>query len=207
MVNNDSLETEIKVWCPDLAAVAAQLERAGAERGAPRVFERNNRYDSVDGLVGARGQVLRLRQDSRARLTFKEPGTSVDGVVSRYEAEVEVSDFDTIDQILMRLGYVTTMVYEKYRTTWHLGSCEVVLDELPFGNFVEIEGSYSAIMGALETLNLADAPRIKMSYISAFKVIRDRLDLSFDDATFAHFSDMELPASVLKWLLSAGRED
>jgi len=32
------------------------------------------------------------------------------------------------------------MMYEKYRTTFTIGSLEVVLDELPYGNFVEIEG-------------------------------------------------------------------
>jgi len=38
------------------------------------------------------------------------------------------------------LGYAVYMMYEKYRTTFRLDNLEVVLDELPYGNFVEIEG-------------------------------------------------------------------
>ena len=34
-----------------------------------------------------------------------------------------------------------SLVYEKRRETWQLGKTEIVIDELPFGLFMEIEGA------------------------------------------------------------------
>ena len=63
-----------------------------------------------------------------------------DGIISRFEAEVNVGDFANTKLILEKLGFMVTASYEKYRSTFFLDNTEIVLDELPFGNFVEIEG-------------------------------------------------------------------
>ena len=91
-------EVELKLYCADLMQVQRRLQRAGARLVAARVLERNLRYDRADGGLDSDGIVLRLRQDSRARLTLKMPGDSApgqDAILQRFEAEVEVSDFDT----------------------------------------------------------------------------------------------------------------
>ena len=59
--------------------------------------------------------------------------------------------------ILDALAYSPTLVYEKRRATWRLGATEVVIDELPFGWFVEIEGPEEAINAAEQQLELAAA--------------------------------------------------
>ena len=133
-------ETEVKLHTPDLAAVRRALEAAGAQLVTPRVFERNLRYDRADGSLSAAGVVLRLRQDEAVKLAYKADATMVDGIVSRFEAETEVADFEAMDAILRRLGYEVALVYEKYRTTFELDDAEIVLDELPYGSFTEIEG-------------------------------------------------------------------
>ena len=69
----------------------------------------------------------------------------MDGIFRRFEAEVVVSDFETMDVILRRLGYVVSLIYEKYRATYTLGDAEIVLDELPYGNFTEIEADEPTI--------------------------------------------------------------
>lgn len=200
MAGDGNTETEAKLWVDDLAAVETILQTLGAALAAPRVFERNVRYDLPNGSLGKRGMVLRLRQDSRVRLTYKEGASSEEGVVTRYEAEVEVSDFKTMDTILGLLGYVHDVAYEKYRTTYTLDGCEIVLDELPFGKFVEIEGEHTAILAMIGRLGLSDALRVEMSYVRAFDVIRRRLELPFKDATFDHFSRIGLPPTVRDWL-------
>ncbi|MCU0466874.1 MAG: class IV adenylate cyclase [Anaerolineae bacterium] len=200
MSGEGNTETEAKLWVDDLSAVEMTLQTLGAVLAAPRVFERNVRYDLPNGSLGKRGVVLRLRQDSRVRLTYKEGASAEDGVISRYEAEVEVSDFKTMDTILGLLGYVHDVAYEKYRTTYTLDGCEVVLDELPFGRFVEVEGEHAEILAVIERLGLSDALRVQMSYVRAFDVIRRRLELPFKDATFEHFSRIGLPPTVKNWL-------
>ena len=36
-------------------------------------------------------------------------------------------------------------MYEKYREAFDLNDLEIVLDEMPYGNFVELEGNEQAI--------------------------------------------------------------
>ena len=91
-----------------------------------------------DGLL-RRGQLLRLRQDGRNVLTFKgaPPAGTQSEVKVHEELEVTVSDLGTIQAIFQRLGYEPVQVYEKYRETFSLEELEIVLDELPYGDFIE----------------------------------------------------------------------
>jgi adenylate cyclase class 2 len=190
------IENEIKIHIPDLDAVAARLVAAGAELTAPRVFERNVRYENADQTFSGQGTVLRLRQDARVRLTYKESGTIKNGALGRFEAEVTVDNFDTMDLILRRLGYQPFVVYEKYRTTYQLGTAEIVLDEMPYGHFIEIEAESNVIDATLNTLGLQDRPRILMSYLSLFTQVKAALGLSCHDLTFANFDGITVPPEI-----------
>lgn len=185
-------EVEVKLHTPDLEAVRQALKASGATLVKPRVFERNIRYDSPDGALTATGVVLRLRQDEAARLTYKADASVERGIVSRFEAEVEVSDFDTMDVILRRLGYEEALVYEKYRTTYTLTGAEIVLDELPYGNFTEIEGDAATIERVVEALGLGGARRMAGSYVDIFWDVKARLGLDVRDCTFEAFRDVDV---------------
>jgi adenylate cyclase class 2 len=197
--NKKLTETEVKIHVPDLDTIRARLESAGAALESGRVFERNVRYEDAAQTFTGRGIVLRLREDNRVRLTVKESPTLVDGMMARFEAEVTLDDFDVMDIILQKLGFKPFVVYEKYRTTYQLGAVEIVLDEMPYGNFVEIEGEPDTIRAALDTLGLADAPRIGMSYLSLFEHIKAALDLAMHDLTFANFAGIDVPEEVIAW--------
>ena len=134
MPQTDLQEVEVKLYTPNLTLVQRSLEAAGALLKSPRVFERNLRYENAARTLTAQGIVLRLRQDDQAKLTYKSGESNQDGIFKRFEAEVAVSDFATMDVILRRLGYEVALIYEKYRTTYALGDAEIVLDELPYGN-------------------------------------------------------------------------
>ncbi len=189
-------EVEVKLHTPDLATVRRALQEAGAELVKARVFERNLRYDSADGGLTAAGIVLRLRQDDGVKLTYKAGESFQDGIVSRFEAEVEVSDFETMDVLLRRLGYQVALVYEKYRETWQLGSAEVVLDELPYGNFTEIEGAAEAIEQAVAMLGLGACRRMGASYVDIFLDVKARMGLAFRDLTFENFAGVDVATSL-----------
>ena len=180
-------EVEVKLYTPDLAAARAALIAAGARLVKPRVFERNLRYDSADGALLAGGIVLRLRQDEAVKLTYKADASMVDGIVSRFEAEVELGDFETMAVILRRLGYQVALVYEKYRTTYELAGAEVVLDELPFGNFTEIEGDAATIERVVNILSLYTHNRVMLSYLEIFQHIRSSLNMQTCVCSFAEF--------------------
>ncbi|MCK6576702.1 MAG: class IV adenylate cyclase [Anaerolineae bacterium] len=187
-------ETEVKLHIPDLAALADRILAAGGILTAARVFEQNVRYDDEHYRLDKAGSVLRLRQDSRVRLTYKDGERIIGSFGStRFEAEVEVSDFRTMEIILMCLGYTAIWRYEKYRTTYAFMGCEIVLDEMPFGSFAEIEGEDDQIGAVLHTLGLQDAPRFTASYASLFRMVRERLGLPFGDLTFANFQGIHVP--------------
>lgn len=202
MPHADYRETEVKLFWPDLTDATAALESAGATLAAARVFERNVRLTDAAGQMRERGAVLRLRQDTRVRLTYKEDSEERalvqggsgqdDGIRSRFEAEVEVSDLPTMQTILERLGFRPYMTYEKYRTTYTLDRAEIVLDELPYGNFIEIEGDEATIRDLLSRFGWADAPRFPGSYTVLFDLVKRALNLPFDDLTFANFQGVEL---------------
>jgi adenylate cyclase, class 2 len=189
-----TVEVEVKFFVPELDALRERLIQAGAGLHKARVYERNVCFDDAAGSLLARRQLLRLRQDTAARLTFKgEPQAAAHSEAKvREELEVGVTDFVTAVAILERLGFRPQQVYEKYRETFHLGPVEVVLDELPFGNFVELEGDESAIRAAAARLGLDWQQRIVANYLYLMAQLKARHNLPFDDLTFDNFRNRNI---------------
>jgi adenylate cyclase class 2 len=127
------------------------------------------------------------------RLTYKGPATIKNDISARYEAEVEVSSYDTMAAILEHLGYHPHLGYEKYRTSYELEGAEIVLDEMPYGHFVEIEGEVAVIESLVEKLELRDAPRFGASYAGLFDTVRRNMSLDFSDLSFENFAGIEVP--------------
>lgn len=187
-------EVEVKLHTPDLGSVRAALEAAGATLRTARVFERNLRYENAESSLTAGGVVLRLRQDERAKLTYKADASMEDGIVKRFEAEVVVSDFEAMDVILRRLGFHVALVYEKYRTTFALDGAEVVLDELPYGNFTEIEADAVTIERVIGLLGLGGCQRMRGSYTDIFAELKWQLGLDVRDCSFEAFAGVDVDA-------------
>lgn len=200
-----NLEAEVKFFVSSLDLIRERLGAGGATMTVPRVFEKNVRFDTPDHALLRRLELLRLRQDTRARLTFKGPASEDIGaeVKVREEIELEIADFDLMAAILERLGYSSVQVYEKYRETWWWLGVEIVLDELPFGDFIELEGDAEAIKMAAAKLGLDWSRRILTNYLGLMEHCRRRFNLPFNDLTFANFDhlvvDMAelIPLSVL----------
>ena len=196
-MSNNLQEVEVKLHTPDLGIVRESLEQLGAKLTKPRIFERNVRYEDESGTFARQGIVLRLRQDDDARLTYKS-GKQVDnGITKRFEAEVIISDFDTMATILRLLKFEPYMIYEKYRTTYTLDNAEIVLDEMPYGNFTEIEADENTIKRLIAQLGLIDSRRITASYTQIFDHVNHYLKLDFDDLTFDNFEGIDVPERAL----------
>jgi len=196
---DQNLEIEVKFLVDDLAAVRRRLETLGAGLHKPRVYERNIRLDNPWDGLRLQGKLLRLRQDATARLTYKgEPQTAFDSEARvREELEIEVGDFQTTLELLQRIGFEPKQVYEKYRETFHFGRVEVVLDELPFGDFVELEGDDDAIQASAAALGLDWGRRILTNYLAIMASLQERFGLDFDDVTFDNFAGVEISVKDL----------
>ena len=130
-------EIEAKFRVADHAGLADRLGQLGASLHRARHFERNWRFDRQDRSLSQAGVVFRLRSDPRATLTVKQPRASD---LERAEFELAIADAEDALQLIEALGYEIIAIYEKYRTAYTLGGTEVMLDELPFGSFAELEG-------------------------------------------------------------------
>ncbi|HVG31908.1 MAG TPA: class IV adenylate cyclase [Pyrinomonadaceae bacterium] len=133
------------------------LRRLEEVKAAPegKEFEVNTLY--AGGSLDRRTEALRLRRvGDRAVLTYKRRLDSASAIKQHLEEETVVEDALTMERILMQLGYKPALVYEKRRATWRMAGAEVVLDELPFGLFLEIEGDEQAIKEAEGLLELSD---------------------------------------------------
>jgi adenylate cyclase class 2 len=143
-----------------------QLIRRLRESGAKpegEEFEENTIY--AGGNLDLSRQVLRLRRvGERAILTYKERADSTSAIKRHREDETRISDAASLADILAALGYRPSLVYEKRRATWQLKEAEIVLDELPFGLFVEIEGEENTITEVEELLGLKEAEAEMATY-------------------------------------------
>ncbi len=145
-------EAEVKFYIKDLKSLEARLRSLGAQLTQPRTFEQNLRFDTPDKELAKGSKVLRLRRDLQARLTFKGPSEDVDGVRVRKEIEFVLADFQAARQLLLELGYLVSMQYDKYRAVYDLLGVQISLDELPYGNFLEVEGPDPATIHTISTM-------------------------------------------------------
>lgn len=134
-------ETEVKFFVRDLDPIEMRLRVLKAHLIQPRTHETNLRFDNENNDLRRSSRVLRLRQDEKARFTFKGPSEEMEGgVLGRQEIEFVVEDFSNAKLFLEALGFKPVVFYEKFRTTYELNGIHIMLDELPYGKFVEIEG-------------------------------------------------------------------
>ncbi|UCF93620.1 MAG: class IV adenylate cyclase [Desulfobacterales bacterium] len=183
----EPLEIEVKFHLPDVTVTRNRILELGALAGG-RVFETNIRFEDHEHSLIHHKALLRLRRDRKATLTYKsEPPIKDDEVKILKELEVEVSDFATTRQILESLGYHQEQVYEKWRETFTLDRTRFSIDNMPFGDFLEIEGAKADIRDMADQLGMPWERRILLNYLELFDHLRTKLNLSFTDVTFRNF--------------------
>jgi adenylate cyclase class 2 len=199
-----TLEIEVKFYIPDIDAIRTRIRALGAEpKGSG--FESNIRFDDENMRLRQGNKLLRLRQDSRCRLTVKSPPEDADtGFKIFRELEVDVSDHQTMIAILEQLGFTPRQVYEKHRETYFFNHTELCLDTLPYGHFLEIEGEKEDIRKSAAAIGLNWEKRITANYLSLFAALQTQLDLPFEDVTFENFKKAEIDTSRVHNILEAG---
>jgi len=81
--------------------------------------------------------------------------------------------------------------YEKYRETFQLEENQIMLDELPFGCFAEIEGpDVECVRAAAARLSLDWARRVSRNYLGLFSLLKERKGWTFDDLSFERFASL-----------------
>ena len=163
------IEIEAKIKVNSLQEVAARLSELGAEFLSEYV-QKDQYFDDAGRTLTKTDRGIRLRRqksgnEEKIFLTYKG-AREKDRFKKRQEIEMEITDGDSIENLLLAIGYEKAIVFEKKRRVYRLGGCEVALDELPLlGSFVEIEGpDGEKISDVQKNLGLSDLPSIKESY-------------------------------------------
>lgn len=166
----EQLEIEMKFPMPDIDKndFIKKLIDMGAVKGE-RVFENNMILDNFDSQLQGVGHLLRLRKvDDRTVLTYKGDVKKDKEMKIREEIETEVENYDTMLEILRRLGYNVIKIYQKYRQAFEFNSVVLTIDELPFGKYIEIEGDKEKILELAEELELEKTDICNMNYIGIY---------------------------------------
>jgi len=200
----EKLEFEVKFFLSDIQSLRQDILDLGA-RSQGRFFEKNLRFEDANKTLKGKKCLLRLRHDHKTTLTFKSPPQeSSNQFKVLKEQEVEVGDFATMNDILESLGFHCEQIYEKWRETLVLGNTQFCLDAMPYGNFLEIEGTKKDIKQYAQDLGLQWGKRILANYLEIFEILRKKFDLKFTDVTFHNFKDIDTQLQNYLHLIEAG---
>ena len=192
-------EQEAKFYIENLNELIARAQATGADLIRPRILERNLRLDTPEGDFGRDGRVLRLRQDDGVRVTYKDNARNENGMVVRTEIEFSTDSLEVTRKLFEALGYQVAVIYEKYRQIYQIGDVELMIDELPFGNFIEIEASSAVLIeGVAQMLGLDWSRSINTSYLGLFAIARSHRGFDFRDLTFHNFEGVTITAADLE---------
>lgn len=191
-------EIEAKFYVKDLKQIEAHLHDLKARLIQPRIHESNIRFDTPNQDLSRAQRVLRLRQDDKARMTYKDASKNEQGVLDRTEIEFVVEDFEKAKKLLEAIGYQKSLFYEKYRTTYELDNTHIMLDELPIGSFIEIEGeSTDSIREIARKLSLKWDTAISTSYSALFERVRKAKAAQLKDLSFEDFEGVQVTKEEL----------
>ena len=190
--SKESLEIEIKFYLENPIKTRDRIMTLGAET-LGRYFETNIRFEDDAHQLLKKRSLLRLRKDRKNTLTYKsEPSVSDNEFKLFNELEVEVGDFEMMHRILESLGFHKEQIYEKWRETFRIENSTLCIDEMPFGTFLEIEGTRHDIKTLAQSLDFNWEQRILWNYLAIFETLHQKYTLSFTDVTFENFTDIRI---------------
>lgn len=137
------IEKKYRLTTAQREQVVNNLEEIGA-KFVREDFEVNQIYGG--GILEEEKAALRIRKTAdKTLLTYKRRVGHLGDLKQHIEHETEIADAEAIKNIVECLGFEVGLIYEKRRQTWQFQNVEIVLDELPFGLYMEIEGRITDI--------------------------------------------------------------
>lgn len=155
-------ERKYRLTEADASRIAAVLAELNAHFAGE--YEEEN-IIFTGGVLSEKKAVVRIRRmASAAVLTYKRAIDGEKDFKQHVEIETAIGDAAATEQILLELGLKRTLVYEKRRKCWRLDDVEVVIDRLPFGDFLEIEGKIEGIIEAERMLGADNLEYVRATY-------------------------------------------
>ena len=168
------IEYEVRVLEINKEEIQSKLKQLNAVL-IEDVFQKRYVYDFKPVVPS---KWIRLRTNgTKSTLTIKNVESSnIDGTK---EVEIEVSDFDTTNEILRELGYTPRGIQENKRIKYDLNGVEVDIDTWPrIPTYLEIEGKSEEEV--YNTLKLLDIPREKAISLDVQSIYEEIYGINLD---------------------------
>ena len=176
-------EIELKFKIKDPETFRKELKDKKA-KFLGKAFEKTFRFDTPNKDLEKEGKFLRVRTGFKNTLTLKQKMKDKEFKV-REEIELEISNPQKMITILKKLGFARTLIMEKYREKWQFQGAEVVIDKLPMGVYIEIEGTKNSIQKVIEKLNLNPKEKITKTYWALWKDYSDKRGIKDENIVFS----------------------
>lgn len=181
------MKTEYEVRCLEVSL--DQLMQKLENMGATKVGAFNQKRYVYDFVPIQKGRWIRLRTNGKeTTLTIKEiKSLRIDGTK---ELEITVSDFESTNEILNKLGYVPRTFQENFRIEYILNGISIDLDKWPMiPAFMEIEGkSEEDVYSMMRYLNIDKRDVTAMDVDSIYK---EKYAIVLDDIKKLEFNEKE----------------
>ncbi|MDD5606638.1 MAG: class IV adenylate cyclase [Candidatus Pacebacteria bacterium] len=178
--NNHEIEIKFEVKNSDSIRKILSKYRA---KFTGKAFERTVRFDTLDKGLEKNQKFLRVRTGFKNTITFKQKIENK-RFRERKEIELEIKDPEKMIMILKSLGFTKILIMEKYREKWLFENTEIVIDKLPMGTFIEIEGSEKSIDKVVEILNLDSEERILGTYWDLWRDFTKKKKINQENIVF-----------------------
>ncbi len=171
MSKHQEIEVKLKISKEEVGPLKNLLSKAGANYLGE--FEQTDillDYLEKDKTFATFDQSLRLRIEkskdkTKTIFTFKgTPEIDKSGKKTRDEFNAEVDNHKTLLTILNSIGFTEDMRIVKNRQKYQIDNVKVVIDQLKFGSFVELEGEKVDIDRTTKKLKLEKLPVITTPY-------------------------------------------
>jgi len=178
-------EIEIKLPIGPAEDAIRSIQDLGAHLVHERTCEDNVLFDYPSRTLRSRGALLRVRKlGNSGCITYKEPAPGPAGYKVRREIESPVGSPDLIVRILESAGLERMWRYVKFRTAFSDGDLKVFVDEVPIGNFIELEGAPDAIDGFARRLGRSPSEYVRSTYWSLFMEWSEKSGVPAGDMLF-----------------------
>ncbi len=177
--NNREIEIKFKIQNPQ--QIREKISKEGKLVG--KAFEKTIRFDTQTKSLESSGKFLRVRSGFSNTITFKRKVENKE-FREREELELEISDLEKMRQIIKNLGFDKELIMEKYREKWKFKDVEIVIDTLPMGTYIEIEGNEQSIKETAKTIGLNLENKILETYWEIWKDFAKENKIQSENITF-----------------------
>lgn len=160
------------------------------EMGAKKVGQYHQKRYVYDFIPAQKGRWIRLRSNGKiTTLTIKEiKSLRVDGTK---ELEIEVSDFNDTNELLMKLGYLPRTFQENFRIEYTLNGVNFDLDKWPMiPPYLEIEGNSE--IDVKKMINALGFEESEVTTMDVDTLYSSEYGIQLDSIKELHFDEEEI---------------